>query len=89
MEEPGAKQIIPLLESETGSDMPLLPPEFIDRLVERFNEDGLREIFEPIFEELAAKMLETFIMGSFIPPLRALAVLFKNKTLISLVTLIH
>lgn len=58
--------------STTGGSIGL-PAGFLDQLVQRFEGEGLEEIFTPVFSELPGKLTNVSPLGPFQGPLKALA----------------
>jgi len=68
----------------------IVSESLIDRLVDRFKDQGLKEIFEPIFDELKTLCLSNTSLNMAINHLKALKNLVNNKVLASmLVNLPH
>ncbi|KAL3691495.1 hypothetical protein R1sor_005146 [Riccia sorocarpa] len=64
-----------------GSSGPSLPPGFLDHLVKRFEEDGVEEIFNPVFKDLQQSVMKVSPLGPFQGPLRALVLLASFPSL--------
>lgn len=58
--------------SSTG---PTLPPGFLDHFLKRFEDEGLSDIFNPVFKDLQQSVMKVSPLGPFQGPLRALVML--------------
>uniref|UniRef100_A0A6B2KXF9 RING-type E3 ubiquitin transferase n=1 Tax=Arcella intermedia TaxID=1963864 RepID=A0A6B2KXF9_9EUKA len=76
------QQFVNILVKDADQPLPL---DFLSRLVERFKDGGLKEIFSPIFSEISSKLLQPFKPNIGIPQIRALSLLLKQKPLVFMV----
>eukprot|EP00276_Gloeochaete_wittrockiana_P019564 CAMPEP_0184357588 /NCGR_PEP_ID=MMETSP1089-20130417/109634_1 /TAXON_ID=38269 ORGANISM="Gloeochaete wittrockiana, Strain SAG46.84" /NCGR_SAMPLE_ID=MMETSP1089 /ASSEMBLY_ACC=CAM_ASM_000445 /LENGTH=344 /DNA_ID=CAMNT_0026695443 /DNA_START=51 /DNA_END=1082 /DNA_ORIENTATION=- len=74
-QQEGPALLCTFLESEQGG----LPPGFMNEFVARFSDDGLDEIFVPVFRHIATQMKSSTLLSSFFPYLRAFAMLVEIK----------
>eukprot|EP01113_Clastostelium_recurvatum_P014474 TRINITY_DN1788_c0_g1_i3.p1 TRINITY_DN1788_c0_g1~~TRINITY_DN1788_c0_g1_i3.p1 ORF type:complete len:1204 (-),score=380.22 TRINITY_DN1788_c0_g1_i3:63-3674(-) len=73
----GAPQLVPMLISEGDEG---LPSGLLEALAERLSDkDEALRVFQPIFATLCSQMRSTTLLDSFLPLMRALALLVSNK----------
>ncbi|KAL2622569.1 hypothetical protein R1flu_002774 [Riccia fluitans] len=69
--------ILKVLSSTNGGRFsgPYLPPGSLNHLVKQYEEDGLAEIFSPVFSDLQQSVMRVSPLGPFQGPLKALVLL--------------
>lgn len=80
----GSVQLLPMLKANEGEDK-ALPAEFLPQLLERFEGEELSQLFTPIFYDLSSRAKDISLIGSFMPTMRALALLLQFKQFATLV----
>jgi ubiquitin conjugation factor E4 B len=78
MRDQGPLQLLPLLLAESSyySDNEL-PDEFIQDFIERYRDNGLNEIFTPIYTALAQKIRSSSMISRYMPTLSLMVRLSK------------
>jgi ubiquitin conjugation factor E4 B len=67
--------------SGSGFNEPTLPAGFLDQFIERFKDEGLGEIFNPVFRDLQISVNKVSPLGPFQGPLGALIMLVNKPAL--------
>ncbi|CAM6096554.1 unnamed protein product [Calypogeia fissa] len=67
--------------SGVGASGPTLPPGFLEHFMKRFEDEGLSDIFNPVFRDLQQSVMKVSPLGPFQGPLSALVMLVSHPAL--------